>query len=148
MTVEQRWPRVEQPILDALAAGDGSSSMRGDEIERVTGLDHVEVMHALRSLKEDDYIDALLVEADQEAYPIMASGVRLRPKGLRKAGLWPASDDLGEAFLAALEKAINDEPEGEERTRLERVLGAAQAVGKVALSAAVAQAVGIGIGHM
>lgn len=141
-----RWQRVEQPILDALAAGDGSS-MSDVDIRAATGLDEVILLRALRNLKEDAFIDAVLVQVDQADYPVRAANVRLLPKGLRQAGLWPA-EELGSAFVAALEQAIAEEADPVKRSNLERVLGAAKTVGNMTLSAVIANAVGVAKAHL
>ncbi len=143
---QERWPRVEQPILDALASGDGSD-MSDEQVEAATGIEHTVVTRALRDLKEAEYINCVLVEADQVDYPLRAAGIRLLPKGLRQAGLWP-TDDFGAAFVAALEKAIEHEPDEEERTKLRGAITAVKAVGGMALNAAIANAVGIGKAHL
>jgi hypothetical protein len=142
VTVEQRWQVVEQPILEALASGDGSS-MSDEQLVAATGIEMSDLMRALRSLKEDDYIDGVLTEVDQEDYPVRAAGIRLLPKGLRQAGLWP-SEDVGAAFIMALEKAIRDEPNEQERSKLQRARDALKAVGNTTLNTAIATAMGIG----
>jgi DNA-binding MarR family transcriptional regulator len=146
VTDGRRWERVEQRILEALAAGDGTS-MGDQELQEATGLDVPPLMHALRSLKEDGYIDAVLVQPGQADYPVRAASVRLLPKGLRQAGLWPA-EDLSAAFCAALERAIGEEADPQKRSSLERVLIAARTVGNMTLSAVIANAVGIGRSHL
>ena len=104
-------------------------------------------MRALRSLMEDDYIAGVLMQVDQEDYPIAADGIRLRPKGLRQANLWPR-EDLGAAFVAALEKAILEESDEQERSKLEGVLGAVKTLGGMTLSAVIANAVGVARSHL
>jgi DNA-binding MarR family transcriptional regulator len=146
MTDGTRWEHVEQPILEALAAGDGVS-MSDQELHAATGIDDADLMRSLRSLKEDDYIDAVLVQPDQADYPVRAAGVRLLPKGLRQAGLWPA-EDFASAFMAALESAIGEETDPQRRSNLERLLNAAKTVGNMTLSAAIANAIGIGRSHL
>jgi DNA-binding MarR family transcriptional regulator len=140
------WERVEQPILEALAVGDGTA-MGDQQLQDATGLDPPALMRALRSLKEDGYIEAVLVQPDQADYPVRAASVRLLPKGLRQAGLWPA-EDLASAFFAALERAIDEEADPQRRSSLERVLNAARTVGKMTLSAVIANAVGVGRSHL
>ena len=73
--------------------------------------------------------------------------MRLLPKGLRQAGLWPA-EDLSSAFFAALERAIGEETDPQRRSSLERVLIAARTVGNMTLSAVIANAIGIGRSHL
>jgi hypothetical protein len=146
VTDGMRWERVEQTILEALAVGDGTS-MGDQELQEATGLDVPPLMHALRSLKEDGYIDAALIQPDQADYPVRAASVRLLPKGLRQAGLWPA-EDLSSAFCAALERAIGEEADPQRRSSLERVLIAARTVGNMTLSAVIANAIGIGRSHL
>jgi DNA-binding MarR family transcriptional regulator len=140
--VEQRWQHVEQPILEALAARDGAS-MSGEQLAEATGVAMPALMRALRSLKEDDYIDGVLTEVDQEDYPVRATGIRLLPKGLRQAGLWP-SEDAAVAFIAALENAIRDEPDEQQRSKLQRARDALKAVGTTTLNTAITTAMGIG----
>jgi hypothetical protein len=146
MTLEQRWEHVEQPILETLAAGDGSS-MSGDELAAATGIDKPDLMRALRSLKEDDYIEGALMDVGEADYPIEADGIRLRPKGLRQAGRWP-KDDPAAAFVAALETAIRDEPDEQERSKLQRALDAAKALGGTTLNTLIGTAIGIGASRL
>jgi DNA-binding HxlR family transcriptional regulator len=146
MAIEQRWPHVEQPILNALASGDGGD-MTGEELEAATGIEHVVLMRALRDLKEAGYIEARLTMSDPD-YPIRVWGIRLLEMGLRHTGVWPASDDFGEGLLAALQQLLDKEPDEEERTKLQGAVTALKALGMVALTSAVSQAVGIGIGHI
>ncbi len=122
--------------------------MNDHELAAMTGIQPQDLMYALRSLREDDFISGSSLEVDQEDYPVAADGIRLRPKGLQQAGLWP-TDDLGTAFVAVLDKAIAQEPDEEQRTKLQGVvIAAAKAVGGMALNAAIANAVGIGKAHL
>jgi hypothetical protein len=146
MSAAEHWWRVEQPILQALAAGDGAA-MSGQQLVIATGIEEPILMRALRSLMEDDYIAGVLMQVDQEDYPIAADGIRLRPKGLRQANLWPR-EDLGAAFVAALEKAILEESDEQERSKLEGVLGAVKTLGGMTLSAVIANAVGVARSHL
>jgi hypothetical protein len=139
MAAELRWPTVEQPILDALVAA-GGRDVTGEELEAATGIEHVLLLRALRDLKEARYIDAVLVEVDQEDHPVRAVGIRLLEKGLQRSGLWPA-DDLAAAFLAALERLIEEESDDEERTKLQALRDAATTVGGMALGAVIANAI-------
>lgn len=142
----RRWDRVEQPILEALAAGDGSA-MHGRKLEAATGIERPLLMRGLRSLKDDDYIDASLMSVGELDDPIEADNIRLRPKGLRHTGLWP-SEDLSTALVAALENAIRDEADEQERTKLEAVRGTVKTAAGMTLNAVIANAVGIGRAHL
>ena len=79
--------------------------------------------------------------------PAQGGGHPPASKGLRQAGLWPG-DDLPAAFVAALENAIEQEPDEAQRTKLQGVITAAKAVGGMALNAAIANAIGIGKTHL
>jgi DNA-binding Lrp family transcriptional regulator len=140
MPVAERWTSVDQLILNTLAAGDGSD-MTDHELEAATGIERVTLLRALRDLKQAGYIEAVLVEVDQEDYPVRAAGIRLLPKGLQQTGVWPP-DELAAAFLAALEKAIAQETDDEERTKLQAMLDAAKMVGVMALGATIGNAIG------
>jgi hypothetical protein len=146
MSAAEHWGRIEQPILQALAAGDGVA-MSGQQLAIATGIEEPVLMRALRSLMEDDFIAGVLMQVDQEDYPIAADGIRLRPKGLRQADIWPR-EDLGAAFVAALEKAILEESDEQERSKLEGVLGAVKRLGGMTLSAVIANAVGVARSHL
>ena len=145
MTLEERWSRVEQPILEALATNE--SAMSGRQLQAATGIELPTVMGALRSLKEDGYIDGVLMRVAEADYPIEADGIRLLPRGLRQTGVWPI-EDWAAGFIAALERAIQDEPNRKERTKLERVLEAVKGLGGTTLSAIIATAVGFGAGRL
>ncbi len=121
--------------------------MSDQELQAATGIEEPLLMRALRSLREDGYIDAVLVEPDQADYPVRALRVRLLPKGLRQAGLWPA-EDLASAFISALERAIGEEDDPQRRSGLERVPAAAKTVGNMTLNAVIANAIGVGRSHL
>ncbi len=87
------------------------------------------------------------MEADQEDYPVRAANLRLLPKGLRQAGLWPNADPAT-AFLAALEAAIRDEPDEQERSRLQRMLDATKGLRSTTLNAFIGTAIGVGASHL
>ena len=121
--------------------------MSDKELRAATGINEPTLMRALRSLKEDGYIHAVLVQPDESDYPVRAAEVRLLPKGLRQAGLWPA-EDLALAFFAELERAIGAELDPERKSNLERVLGAAKTLGNMTLSAVIANAIGVARTHL
>jgi DNA-binding PadR family transcriptional regulator len=146
MDVEMSWQRLEQPILEALAQGDGRS-MSGNQLQAIMELETPMLMRALRSLSEDGYIDAQLLTTGETDYPIDADGIRLLPKGKRQAGLWPR-EDLAAAFLAAFEQAIRDESDDRKRSNMEKALDALKALGVMTLSAVIGQAVGVGASHL
>jgi hypothetical protein len=146
MTLQQRWEHVEQPILEALAGGDGSS-MSSSQLVEATGIETPVLMRALRSLKEADYISAVLLTADEADYPLAADSVRLLERGLRQTRLWP-NEDWSAALVAELEKAIQDEADEHERTKLDGVLGAVKTAAGMTLNAVIANAVGIGRVHL
>jgi hypothetical protein len=52
------------------------------------------------------------------------------------------------AFLAALEKAIHDEPDEHERSKLQRARDALKALGGTTLNTAIATAMGVGASHL
>lgn len=138
----QHWDRVEQPILEAVASGDGSD-MSDEQLLAATGIERPHLMRALRSLKEADYIAALLVEADEEDYPVRAVGIRLLPKGLQHTGLW--REDWSTRLVDVLETAIQNETDETERTKLETVRAAVKSGVGTALNAVIARVIDIGM---
>jgi hypothetical protein len=141
----QHWDYIEQPILDALAAGDGSD-MQDEQLQAATRIERVAMLRALRSLKEDEYIAAVLVEVDQEDYPVRAAGIRLLPKGKRHTGLWRA--DWSTRLVEALETAIQNETDETECTKLRTVLAAVKSGVGTALNAVIAHLIDRGMSGM
>ena len=149
MTDGMRWERVEQTILEALAVGN-STSMGDQELQEATGLDVSPPMHALRNLKEDGYIDAVLVQPGQADYPMRDCGRTFAAEGSAPSRAFAGFEGLSSAFFAALERAVGEEAGSskaiEPGTRV--CHRSKDDVGNMTLSAVIANAIGIGRSHL
>lgn len=116
------WTQIDYPVLKAAVAASLESAYSQatcDQIAAATGLERVEVVKSVRRLGER-YLhirdDSSLGGAD-----FIINGVT--SAGLEAAEVWPSPDALQQRFIAALEKLIEETPQGSPKaSRLEGVL--------------------------
>lgn len=72
---------------------------------------------------------------DGGAHPVANA---LTERGRREAGLWPNRDDHVSALIAALEAAVEQAPEGSDRTKTRKLLDAVKGAPQRIVEAAVA----------
>ncbi len=142
---ERSWETLEQPILEAVAElEDADVDVGLLAIADHTGLALDRVRIAVRRLLDTD----LLTGIDASTMGgFDALDLRLLPRGRQLVRQWPSSDPA-EAFLQLLAERIAEEPDPEERNRLEGVRDSAGQVGKGVLTgvitALVQQVTGLG----
>jgi hypothetical protein len=124
MTVPQdRWHRVAIPLLQAVAElPAGTSRANLGALGRDLGFDPIEVAGELEALIEAGYLRGSIKRAwpSDDARPWFYVNAGLAERGLRLLGYWPAEDPY-EALLQRLEQRIDEEPEPERKSRLQRL---------------------------
>jgi hypothetical protein len=91
------------------------------EIERSTGLSREELGRAMAKLEVADppFFDGTRI--GELSYPVTVTGITER--ALVKAGQWPIPESLVEGLIAALNRAAEDEPDPEKKTKLKQAAG-------------------------
>jgi hypothetical protein len=146
VAVESTWERVELPILEQMYEAENS--------EPPLYLSFVANGQASSTAEEIRAAERLIAAGYLEGKPVRAMGgvmfdlraKRLTEKGLRAVGAWPSPSDGREAFLAALQQAIDSTDDPEERTRLEKLRSAAGEVTKASFVAVLSAAARAGLG--
>jgi hypothetical protein len=136
------WETLELPLLQEIR----HSELEGTEpdIEAFFAARDIPTPRATRvldRLRDDGYIAGMYYKPSGTGVrhlPTM-TGTYLGPPGMRAVGAWP-SGDAAEAFVAALEAAIENTREPAARSGLERLLGAFKAVPAGVTTQVVAQA--------
>ncbi len=144
--VERSWERLEQPILEAVGELEDSDESLGlPAVAEQAGIPVEQVRIGVRRLLGTDLLDG--EDTTGWSGTFSAMNLRLQPKGRQAVGQWPSSDPA-EAFLQLLAERIAEEPDPDERNRLEGVLDSAGQVGKGVLTgvitALVQQVAGLG----
>jgi hypothetical protein len=130
------WETRERPILEAVASAEaaaGEAITNLDELAAATGLDRQVVLLGTRALREAAFLDAIAAGADfgAEAHDDFLE-IRLLERGRRATQQWPAEDSAA-ALLELLEQRIAGATDEEEKSRWERLYGAAKSLGGAAL---------------
>lgn len=128
------WEQRDLPVLRALAEHfDAIDAPRVGIAQFVTlaGMSEDEVQRALRDLWQADPPLINGTKVDQLPYPVWVNGVTER--GLRMVGAWPDPQQLADRLLAGLERAIEAEPDSEQRGRLQRAFETMRGVGREVL---------------
>lgn len=130
MTVTNTWSQREQRVLEAVLAVEEADGDRlvTDRLAESAGLTEPEARHALLALIEDGYVSITQSVGGGGGGPIVAIWPRLRGKGRRAVGQWPA--DAYDALLTVLQERIDAEPDPAERSKLERLLSAVAGMGR------------------
>lgn len=81
------------------------------------GLDVVTVSAITGTLRDAGFIDGIEVGE----LPGLAAVTHLTPAGRREVGLWPSPETAADRLMAALEQAIERAPDGEQKTRLQKI---------------------------
>ncbi len=127
MTWNDREARMLEAIL-AIEEADGDR-VTTTELAETTGLSEPEAQRGLLALVEDGYLTySVRIGGSANRGPLLVMMPRLRGKGRRAVGQWPA--DGFEALVAILETRIQDEPDVAKRSRLERLRDALVGVGR------------------
>ena len=137
--IEETWTTTAVPILEEVLRGE-----QGDADASTASLIHTGdplVHRTLAALIEDGYLGGAGVQwAIGRAEPIITMDIlRLTPKGRRAVGQWPDGQP-GDVLIRALEAALLTLPEGETKTRVRTLLGAARDVGTDVLSGVISNA--------
>lgn len=135
--VTDTWSWRDQPVLESIvetydADGLGTVDVRPKRIANLIALTERQVDAALNAL-----LDAGLIRGQVYAGGVMVNYVSAQAR--RQTGSWP-SDDLGERYLAALNRLI-DASSGTERTKLQALRDASMSVGNNALGDLIARAI-------
>jgi hypothetical protein len=127
MPVEQTWTTREQPILEAIFAGEEAGKpLNVNGVVATVSLPRGKVENALRSLRDAGFINALDA-SDHDGFDLME--IRLLERGRRAVGQWPSEDRTFETFLSVLKDQAASESDPERRSRIQRFLEAATTVG-------------------
>jgi hypothetical protein len=126
---EDTWIARDFPIIEAVVATEGPNDITVGQLASLLSMEQREVILGVRALKEASYLSADPVYAAEEFLPLDYHDIRPLERGRRAVGQWP-SEDAYEDFFATIERAIEDEPDGDERTRLERVRDFVATTGK------------------
>jgi DNA-binding PadR family transcriptional regulator len=124
---QETWTSRDLPVLVALAeyfeeeAAPGAGAYDVDLMHTVPDQGAGTMTRALIALDRGGYIDARIDPQFDGARKVYVYG--LTERGRRTAGLWPPDQD---ELVAALERAIEEEPDEEKRTTLRRFLDAAR----------------------
>jgi hypothetical protein len=115
---EDTWETQEQPILEAVRAGEQSGELLDSaDAGYAAGLDETASGWAVQALAEGGFLTG--TKSSSGAVPYVGFiNLRLTPVGRRQVGQWPA--DPAQAFLAALDRRIAAETDDEKRSHLQR----------------------------
>jgi hypothetical protein len=115
---EDTWETQEQPILEAVRAGEVSGDLLDStSAGAAVGLDPIASGWAVQALVEGGYLTGAEAPVGSETF-MGYMGLRLTAEGRRQVGQWPS--DPAQAFLAALDRRIAAEPDDEKRSHLQR----------------------------
>ena len=130
MPIESTWDRREVVLLEAIARGEAEhdDDVQNDELEERTSLSDEDVEWGLKALVEAEppYITGTDASSGGEFCVLL--GIRLAERGRREVGQWP-DETVGPALMALLDQRIESEPDGEQKTRLQRFRESARTVG-------------------
>ena len=88
----------------------GGPSVLSGQIAEDTGLDHTDAVRALLALSKR-YLDVAFTRtASGEVHFAVVQGVTAA--GLEATGRWPSAETAADRFIAALDRAIDETPEG------------------------------------
>lgn len=122
------WFSRDLPILREVArrVEAGDESLDAKEIATTLGMDRKTVEDAGMRLEEDGYL--------ADGVSAMGTGIlrfeRVTAKGRREVGQWPNADVVADRLLAALQAAVDQAPEGPEKTKRRQVLEVVAAAGR------------------
>lgn len=115
--VSDTWNSRDLPVLAALVAlWDATGQAQSWDIVERTGLDHDVVDRAGQALRDDGLIDASFIDAAGFIVSHISGDAR------RTVGSWPTPETAIDRLIAALEQAVADAPDEEERSRRQRAL--------------------------
>lgn len=123
------WETRELRLLEVIALDEeagGTYGLASDEVGRRAEIPEREVNVGMRALNDAGFIAGSVIHTPQ-GWAII--NIRLTERGRRAVGQWP-SDDLAAELLRILDGRIERAPEGDERTRLQRLRDAAADVGR------------------
>jgi hypothetical protein len=122
------WETLELPLLEEIwqAELEGRPPLIA-EFFKEREIPVARAQNVIDRLRDADMIDGVFSPAMQTHRLQAMMNVHLAPAGARAVGVWP-SGDAADAFVAALEAAIERAEKPDERSRLEGLLDAFRAV--------------------
>jgi hypothetical protein len=132
---------VLREIADRLAVQREHRVDIDDEMAERYGLDQDRLSAITGTLRDAGFIDGI----DVAQLPGLAIVTTLTPLGRRQVGLWPSPEATADRLIAALEQAIEQTPEGEQKTRLQ---GIRDWLGKAGRDVVVGIASGVATGQL
>ena len=126
---ESTWIARDFPILEAVVASEGPNDVTAGYLASRLSMEQREVILGVRALEEAGYLNADPAYVAEAFLPLDFHSIRPLERGRRAVGQWPR-EDAYEDFLATIERAIEDEPDQDERTRLKKVRDFVATTGK------------------
>lgn len=106
---------VLQEVAHAFEA-DLDARPAAPDIADALGLDCATVERIGVLLRDAGFVEG--IDTDQGGIVLFTA---LTPAGRREVGLWPSPDNAADRLLAAVDEALERAPEGEQKTRLQKV---------------------------
>lgn len=135
--MDSTWENRDLPVLAAVAEElDREHATDPDTIAGATGLEYEQVQRALRALSSEE--PPLFKVRDRGGDIVIVWG--LTGEARRRVGAWPTADSLAARLVEALADAAEENPNPQERTRLQEAGKALANVGQAALAGIIANA--------
>lgn len=115
-----QWYSRDLLVLREIAtvlSSDPDAHVDVDHLAEKFGLDQRTASAVTGTLRDAGFIDGMEVED----LPGLVIVTKLTPAGRREVGLWPSPDTAADRLMAALEQAIEQAPEGPQKTRLKKI---------------------------
>lgn len=139
------WEQEERAVLEAVVAADleGAPIAADTVLAEQLGWDVDRVRRVLAGLVDANYVEADAISMWQEPFVVWRD---LKPKELarREVGQWPSADPF-DRLVAALETAIENEPDPDRRDRLTQVRDSIGSAGRDLVIGALGSVLATGI---